>query len=801
MITINKNIFQLDTANTSYIIALRENNYPENIYFGKKIKMRQDYSAFYEKIGSGYGNSIATPQNQALTLDNLCLEFSFNGCGDYRIQPLEIVLPDGSTSARFEYKEFRTYQGIYNHSEETAMPYARAIKACTKSDLEIGEEAGGDTGRETLELVFVDDFFGLELSLIYTSFDECDCITRRTVIKNNGEKPVTLEKIMSLQLDLPEKDYFLDTFDGMWTRERHKNTKELISGVYVNESTTGSSSNRHNPFIMLHKPGCDDNQGDCIGINLIYSGNHYEAVEVTGYEKLRILSGINPFGFSWELGASETFYSPEAVLSYSTNGENRLSNNFHKFIQTHIIHPDWQNKERPVLINNWEATYFDFNESKLIKLAKDSKELGIELFVLDDGWFGKRSDDTSSLGDWQVNEKKIGGSLSKLVDKINDIGMQFGIWVEPEMISENSALYEAHPDWAVKIPGRTAYLGRNQLVLDYTREDVRDYIVEVLSSLLESATITYVKWDMNRHITDAYSQMLKRQGEFYHRYILGLYAVMEELTNRFPKVLFESCSSGGNRFDLGMLFYMPQTWTSDDTDANERITIQEGTSYAYPQATMGAHVSAVPNHQTLRNVNLESRFQVACFGLLGYELDITKLNPSEKKIIKKQIEFYKQYRSLFQFGTFSRGRMHNGNTVWQVVSKDQSQAAVLVYQQLSRPNQSSDILKITGLKEDALYEIKTRKQAISIKQFGNLVNQVSPVPISDGGLLQAAVDKVYHLDSEEETYHIGGDMAATGGIKLKQQFTGVGYNENTRIMGDFSSRIYIINEILENDME
>lgn len=776
MIQFENQVFHLSTEHTSYVIGIRNSNYLENLYYGRRIHVTTNYAPLQEEFGTGYGNSVVCPEDAMLTLDNLCMEYSFAGNGDYRHSPLEIRMPDYSFSNRFYYKEYVIYEGEYKENHLTNMPYASYSNDAV-----------------TLELILEDSLYSLELKLIYTVFPSCDVITRRTVVTNRGNDTIQIARIMSLQLDLPESNYYMETFDGAWTRERHMNRKRLESGLYVNESTTGSSSNRHNPLILLTKEDCTENTGSCYGMNLIYSGNHYEAVEVTPYEKIRIMTGINPHRFNWKLEKDETFYSPEAVLTYSHKGRQGVSSQFNRFVNLHIVPKKWQGKERPVLINNWEATYFDFTEKKLLKLAKEAASLGIELFVLDDGWFGKRENDTTSLGDWYVNEKKLGGSLRKFASKINNLGLKFGLWLEPEMISKDSELFCKHPDWAVRIPNREDYIGRNQYVLDVTRQEVRESVVTMILDVLQDANVEYVKWDMNRHLSDAYSASLgERQGEFYHRYMLGVYDMMRRITQACPQVLFESCSAGGNRFDLGMLCYMPQIWTSDNTDANERVAIQEGTSYGYPLSTMKAHVSAVPNHQTLRNISLENRFHIACFGVLGYELDVTKLSMVEKKIIKDQITFYKEHRKLFQFGEFSKSSMHNGNLIWQVVSEDKKSAIVLCYQQLQRPNVSSDLLQVSGLEPDWLYHMEVRKQSISIKQFGDLVNQASPVPIKDEGIVQTIVNKVYTLDSEEESYELYGDMLEYAGVKLKQQFVSTGYTKDTRVMGDFATRIYVI---------
>ncbi len=759
MVIFENNVFHLQTQNTSYLIGVRDGRYLEQLHYGKRIKRAVNYETLFEKVGTGYGNSNVTPMDSKLTLDNLCLEYSFAGTGDYRNMPMTLQMPDHGFSNNFLYATHKIYQGIYEETMLTCMPHAR-------------EDWHRKEDITTLVITLSDSVYPVELHLIYTVFPDSDVITRRVKIINNSKSDLKLSKIMSMMLDLPTKDYELHTFDGLWIRERQHNKKQLVSGIYINDSTTGTSSNRHNPFIMLTKKGCHQNVGDCYGFHLIYSGNHYEAVEVSGYGKLRIMTGISPHQFFWTLREEEAFYTPEAVLTFSDQGQNGLSQRIHNFVNNHIIEPEWAYRERPILINNWEATYFDFNDSKLIDIAKEAKQLGMELLVLDDGWFSNRSDDTSSLGDWTVNETKLGGTLESLGKRINDIGLKFGLWFEPEMISENSRLYEMHPDWAVKAPDREVYLGRNQLVLDLTRSEVRSYIIEAISKILKSAPIDYVKWDMNRNISDAYSISLKhRQGEFFHRYVLGLYEVMGAIVKAFPNILFEGCSAGGNRFDLGILYYMPQIWTSDDTDANERTHIQEGTSFGYPISSMAAHVSAVPNHQTLRDTSIETRFHVACFGVLGYEIDITKLSEEEKQAIEQQISFYKKHRQLFQFGTFYRLDSDENHVLWQVVSEDRTESIVMLYQRLAIPNPSSDILKVVGLLEEEEYTIKVRKQYRSKR---------------------VQSDAADSKPEELESYQANGDLLMNAGIKLSQQFAGIGWEANMRRMGDFSSQLYEI---------
>ena len=795
MIIFENQIFHGQTQNTSYLIRVHPAGYLEQLYFGAKIRQASSYDALFEKISTGYGNTNVTPADPKLSLDNLLLEYSFAATGDYRHAPLSLQMPDSGFSNDFRYQSHKIYDGAYEENERTEMPYAKCNAHCSGETV-MAESAPTEPGQSavsTLDITLKDTVYPVFLHLIYTFFEETDVITRRVKIDNQADAGIVISKVMSLMLDLPEKNCCLHTFDGLWLKERHENKKKLVSGLYVNDSTTGSSSNRHNPFIMISKDNCTEAAGECMGVNLIYSGNHYEAAEVSEYGKIRIMTGINPYQFAWTLGIHEAFYTPEAVLSYSSKGFDALSHNMHSFISRHIIDPKWAGRARPVLINNWEATYFDFNEAKLLKIAREAKDLGLEMLVLDDGWFGNRCDDTSSLGDWKVNEKKLGGPIKKLAEKINRTGLKFGLWFEPEMISEKSDLFKLHPDWAVRAPNREAYLGRNQYVLDLTRPEVREYIVDAVSEVLGSAPIEYVKWDMNRHLSDAFSISLgQRQGEFYHRYIKGVYEVMKRITSSFPDVLFESCSAGGNRFDLGMLSYMPQIWTSDDSDANERTHIQNGTSFGYPLSSMAAHVSAVPNHQTLRSIPLETRFNVACFGVLGYEIDITKLTRAEKRVVSEQTAFYKEHRELLQFGSFSRLTSDDNHVVWQVVSEDRKEAIVLFYQRTAMPNPPGDVMKVTGLLPDQLYEVTSRKQYISIRQFGSLASQVSPVPITDEGLVQSVINKVYMLESEKERYEAYGDLLMNAGIKLSQQFGGVGYNGTTRVMGDYSSRLYVM---------
>ncbi|MGL5723478.1 alpha-galactosidase, partial [Cetobacterium sp.] len=482
---------------------------------------------------------------------------------------------------------------------------------------------------------------------------------------------------------------------------------------FVIDSKRGTSSVNSNPFIALKRKETTEFSGEVYGFNLVYSGNHIEMVEKNQYDKLRVSIGMNPFNFNWTLLKGDEFQSPEVVMSYSNTGMNGLSLNYHRLYRERLARGVWRDKVRPILLNNWEATYFDFNEEKILDIAKKAKELGVELFVLDDGWFGARNHDKAGLGDWWSNLEKIPSGVEGLSKKVEEMGIKFGLWFEPEMVNKDSELYRNHPNWILRAPNRKDTPSRNQHTLDLGREDVREYLYEKLSKILRESKISYVKWDMNRPMTEVWSEVVDstKQGEVFHRYILGLYELLEKLTTEFPEILFESCASGGNRFDPGMLYYMPQTWTSDDTDAVERIKIQYGTSLCYPVVSMGAHVSAVPNHQTNRITPIKTRGNVAVFGAFGYELDLNKITDEEKEIVKKQIEFFKENRELIQFGDFYRlvspFEKKLNDAAWMVVSKDKKEAIVAKYKILSVPNAGYESLLLSGLDEDYLYSVES----------------------------------------------------------------------------------------------
>ncbi|MDD2297180.1 MAG: alpha-galactosidase [Sphaerochaetaceae bacterium] len=777
-------VFTLHTAWTTYMFRVNETHHLEQLYYGRRIRTTNHIEALYDKHSIPIGNAVAyDEEHPTLTLDNICLEYSSYGKGDYRESPILYSMPNGDRVSDFLYKEHRIVKG----------------KPRSFSGL---PESYGDTSQcVTLIVVLFEKSSSLRLELSYTTFEHADVLVRKASLINETSAAIDLQRLASLQLDLLSSNYQLITFDGAWARERTRTTQPLRAGAHLNDSKTGVSSSRHNPCIFLATDPHNESQGDCYGCNLIYSGDHAQMIEVSPYGKVRLLTGLNPATFRWQLHAGEKFQTPEAILTFSHEGLNGASRNFHRFINNHIVKGAWKYHQRPILINNWEATYFDFTDTDLLKLAKTASELGIELFVLDDGWFGSRDDDTTSLGDWTVNTKKLQDGIASLAKKIHGMGLMFGLWCEPEMISRKSQLYRSHPDWLVALPDKNPSPGRNQYLLDLTKKEVRDYLFSALSTIWKIAEVDYVKWDMNRTFSDMHSTSAQfRQDEFNHRYMLGLYALIQKFVEAFPNILFESCAAGGNRFDLGMLCYMPQTWTSDNTDPLSRMYIQEGTSCGYPLSAMGAHVSDSPNHQTLRVTTLESRFNVAAFGVLGYEMDLNALSNKDKDSIRQQIEFYKIHRSLLQFGEFFRidPISSGGNqATWVVASPDRSEMLVLFFQIHAMANPGADLLRIPIADPELTYAVAPRKEHIDIKTFGSLVNMISPIRLKNDGTLQRLVNEKVLIENELEYYIVAGDVLAYHGIKLNQQFGGTGYDKETRVLGDFGSRIYHLKAIRE----
>jgi len=773
MIEEKDGLFRLTTNETSCWFRVTAFGHLEHIYYGARLH-DQDPEGLILKRTAMLGSSVIyDPSDPTYCLDSMCLEWSGIGRGDYRHSPAELKMPDGSFACDFIYRSHRIIKG--------AVPMDTLPSAYSDTD-----------DCETLELTLEDASNSVILLLYYSVFEQTDVITRRAVLKNNNEKPLVIRRLMSMTTDLPNKNYRLVTFDGGWIKEAHRHERPVAYGLYVNSSTTGASSNRHNPGFLLAESGTTDTHGGVYGFNLVYSGNHYGAVELSNHDIVRVQLGINPHCFEWTLNQDEQFETPEAVMTYSSGGFNGLRSHFHDFVNNHIVRGDWKGQERPVLINNWEAHFFKFNQRKLFRLARRAKRLGIELFVLDDGWFGARNDDFAGLGDYNVNKKKLPQGMPRFADKIRKTGMAFGLWFEPEMVNENSDLFRAHPEYAVRTPGKTPALGRNQLVLDLCNPDVRDYIVNSVGRILDEAQISYVKWDMNRHISDAFSPLLQNQGEFFHRYILGLYDVLTRIFRPRPHILLESCSSGGNRFDLGMLCFSPQVWTSDDTDPIERLKIQGGISCLYPLSAMGAHVSEAPHQQTLRRTPLTTRFNTACFGCLGYEMDLKYLTYVERKEIKEQIAFYKAHRRTFQYGRFAQLPAQKNNKVhWQCTAADGSEAVAGFFQTQTTASEGYDFLPLTGLDPDTRYTVNTRPQSLFIKRFGGLVKHILPVSLNPEGIVLRTIGRFYRLTDCVEHYEAYGDMLNVG-IRLNNQFVGSYYNEHTRLLGDFGSNLYVV---------
>ena len=685
----DNNTFILNSNKTSYILKVLDSGHLAHLYWGRRLRSTNlDYVIRSRNWGSFLAN---TDNKENFMLESIPQEYPGYGATDLRSPALQLQFSDGTSATDFRYVSHKIYEGK-NKLENLPATYT-----------ENNDEA------TTLEIVLKDTLKPVEIVLTYSVFKDFDAITRNVKVRNVGYEDVKILRVLSANVDFNDDDFDMIQLSGSWARERHFIRQPLRSGSQSIESRRGASSHAQNPFIALARKDTTEIKGDIYGFSFVYSGNFLANVEVDMFYNSRVQIGINPFDFSWLLKENEEFQSPEAVLVYSPNGVTGMSHIYHNLYGKRLARGEHRDKIRPILINNWEATYFDFNETSIKNIAKEASNLGMELFVLDDGWFGKRNNDDCSLGDWFVNEEKIKGGLGKLSKEINDMGLQFGLWFEPEMVCPVSELYEKHPDWCIHIPGRIRSEARMQLILDLSRDDVCDYIIETLSKVLSSASISYVKWDMNRNMTEIGSAKLQpeRQRELPHRYMLGLYRIMEELTTAFPHILFESCSGGGGRFDPGMLYYMPQTWTSDNTDAIERLKIQYGTSLVYPNVSMGCHVSAVPNHQVHRMTPLNTRGVVAMSGNFGYELDITKLSDEEKEMIKEQIKNYKEIRETIQFGDYYRlsSPFEDNDVAWMFVSKDKKEVVVSFVRQSALPHPKFESLKLVGLEEDASYEV------------------------------------------------------------------------------------------------
>ncbi|MCQ2506894.1 MAG: alpha-galactosidase [Lachnospiraceae bacterium] len=805
---INDTLFHLRTENTSYVFTVYGDRLL-HLHYGKKIDLCENgRNALLQKWANMNACSVEVDDAMGRYCpDDEKVEYAVQGTGDMRTPAIALQFADGGTTSEFIYESYEI------------MPSSEARALLTKNYLPHSYNESNDNA---LVITLKERTEKVSLKLFYFVYPECDVITRSAMLINEGDAKVIINKMDSFCLDLDADVIKVTSFHGDWAREMEKCDLIISGGKFVNESRTGNSSNHSNPFVMYAEPKATEEAGEVYATNLVYSGNHRESVEFGGHAKARILTGINPDLFSWGLNPGEDFVSPEAAITFSDKGYRGISLNMHEFVREHIVRGKWKKKDRPILLNSWEACYFGINESKLVKLAKEAKDCGMELFVTDDGWFGNRDSDDKALGDWFDNREKLPKGVGHLSEKIKELGLMFGIWVEPEMVNENSDLYRAHPDWALKNPNRRHYVARNQMILDFTKKEVQENIIGQMKDLFERSRCDYIKWDMNRHFSDYFSENVEpeKMGETAHAYILGVYRVMAELVKAYPDILFEGCASGGNRFDLGILCYFPQIWASDDTDAVARTRIQNGYSYGYPQSTWTAHVSAVPNHQTLRVTPLETRFAMASMGVFGYELNLCDLSSEEKNKIKEQVEFYKKWRHILQWGDFYRlggkvleesfekysggflsAKLDSTLTKNIIVSKDKKNAVGYMVNGLVNPNYAHTYFRLAGLDDDKTYFFRNSETKVDIRSLGSLINYISPIHIKQEGILHNIVAKFMKLDGEKEQYVVSGSLLNNAGIQLSQAYCGSGFAENTRKYADFDSRIYEITEVDDKSAE
>ena len=752
--------FHLYNNEVSYIMRIMENGQLENLYYGKKIHDKEDFAYFHDEAMRSQ-MSVCIPEPGLLSMQYTRQEYPSYGTGDYRSPAVTIAQENGSRIIDFKYAGHEIYSG------------KKEILPLPATYVEGKEEA------ETLEVTLHDNVMDTDLILSYTIYEAYPVITRNTKFVHKGKEKIVLERAMSASVEFLDMDYEMVQLSGGWSRERYVKNRKLEMGIQSIQSLNGTCCGaEHNPFLALKRPHTTESQGEVYGFSLVYSGNYLGQVEVSTFDMTRVMMGINPEDFSWELKSGESFQTPEVVMVYSDKGLNKMSQTYHRLYRKRLMHGEWRDKARPILLNNWEATYFDFNEEKILTIAKKAKEAGVELFVLDDGWFGARNDDYRGLGDWYVNLEKLPDGISGLSKKVEELGLKFGLWVELEMVNKDSDLYRAHPDWIISAPNRFESHARHQNVLDFSRKEVVDYIYEMIAKVIRESSISYIKWDMNRYMSEPYSKGSApcEQGKVMHKYILGVYDLYTRLTTEFPHILFESCASGGARFDPAMLYFAPQTWCSDDTDASERTKIQYGTSYVYPIVSMGSHVSAVPNHQMHRITPIETRANVAYFGTFGYELDLNLLSDAEIETVKKQIAFMKEHRELIQMdGDFYRllSPFEGNETAWMVVSSDKTQAVAAFYQRLNKVNASWLRLKLDGLDANTKYEVSC---------------DMAPVASYDAKIAEA-----YGHKTEEDrvkTYQAYGDELMSAGIPIDRE-------ELNKKGGDFASLLYTLKKVDE----
>lgn len=715
-IIVKDKVFTIHTKNSTYQLKVDDKGVLLHTYYGARTD-ETDYSYTIIAADVGFsGNIAAAADDRTYSLDFFPQEYPVLGSGDYRVNCLEMNLGQGIKDSMLFYDSHTIYAGKYSLFGLPAL---------------FAEE---DDNVETLEIVMKEDKEEIYVHLLYGVFFDADIITRAAFIENKSGKEISISRMMSACVDFPHSDYDIIHFHGRHANERNMERVPLFHGIFELRSTRGTSSHQHNPFVVLAEKNTNEKMGECYGTALLYSGGFHMQAEVDQRGCARLVMGIDDSDLDWRLADGDIFTVPEVMMGYSKDGLGNLSRSYHNAVFHHLIRSKWRDRQRPVIVNNWEATYFNFDGEKLLDIANQGAKLGLDMLVLDDGWFGKRDDDYSGLGDWVVNEKKLGCSLKELVDKINDMGLSFGIWVEPEMISEDSDLYRQHPDWAFVVPGREPVRGRSQLVLDMTRDDVIEYIEQRLFALLDSANIQYIKWDMNRSLAGTYSGRLghEHQGEVRHRFVLGLYRVLEDLHKRYPELLIEGCSGGGGRFDMGMLYYTPQIWCSDNTDAIERLRIQYGTSFAYPMSSVSAHVSVCPNHQNGRVTPFKTRGICAMQGTFGYELDLSLMSDEDKELAKEQVKTFKKHYRLFQFGDYYRITSPFENpdfTAWEYADKDGREAYLAVVFTDVHGNPLSHMVRFQGLASDGLYKIYQDGTDIGSRTGAALMNAGVLLPI------------------------------------------------------------------------
>ena len=751
-------VFHIYNKDVSYIMRIMENEQLENLYYGKAVHDKEDFTYLHEEAFRSMA-SFCIPEPGILAMHHTKQEYPSYGTGDYRSPAFTVIQENGSRIVDFKYVSHEIFNG------------KKLLEPLPATYVDSDDEA------QTLEVTLHDELMNTDMILSYTIYEAYPVITRNVRFVHKGDEKIVLDRALSASVEFVDSDYEMVHLSGAWSRERYVKTRKLEMGIQSVQAIAGTASSaEHNPFIALQRPNTTENQGEVFGFSFVYSGNFLAQVEVSTHDLTRVMMGINPENFAWELNKGEEFQTPEVVMVYSDAGLNKMSQTYHKLYRSRLTRGEWRDKTRPILLNNWEATYFDFNEEKILEIAKKAKEVGVELFVLDDGWFGARNDDYRGLGDWYCNMDKLENGISGLSEKVEALGLKFGLWFELEMVNKDSDLYRAHPDYVIGAPGRFESHARHQHVLDFSRKEVVDNIYEQVSKILRESKISYIKWDMNRYMSEPFTRVgsAADQGKMMHKYILGVYDLYNRLTTEFPHILFESCASGGARFDPAMLYFAPQGWTSDDTDANERLKIQYGTSFVYPLVSMGSHVSAVPNHQLNRITPIDTRADVAYFGTFGYELDLNKLPEGEVERVKKQIEFMKKYRQLIQVdGDFYRLKspFEGNETSWMVVAPDKSEAIVGFYQSRNKVNGSWLRQRLTGLDPDKLYEVS--------------------VDYSSMAALDPVLTIIYGIRADGDntkTYQAYGSELMNVGIVIERLWL-------TIRGGDYSSLIFTLKEV------